>query len=245
MHLLLQDIVVCPRCQASACDGMQIDHLRCQRCELEFFDLQGMPCWFPSGRAQKLLWEDLLARFMEQSEADEQRHLQTLADLSLLGTTQRRLERLHNVRGGAQKAIIKLLRQAGLKPQKRAEFEEFSSLGFSQYYELMLRDWAWHPLEGQQGDYRDYQDENRQALDAVLRVLPEDAQAPKRVLVIGAGAGRLSWDLHCVLKPELSVALDSNPLLAYVSKLLVNEGQTVSLPEARLFPHHGLPQGHN
>ena len=59
-----------------------------------------------------------------------------------------------------------------------------------------------------------------------------------RVLTLGAGAGWLPCELHRVLRPELSVALDINPLLIAVANR-VTQGDGVALYEFPLAPRDG------
>src|SRR5690606_32530422 len=71
--------------------------------------------------------------------------------------------------------------------------------GLLTYYPIVHRDWAW---DG---------DENAVSLDLVRDAL--DGRAPGRTLVLGAGAGRLAYDVHRHLAPAATIALDFNPLL--------------------------------
>ena len=82
------------------------------------------------------------------------------------------------------------------------------SQGLTTYYPNLHRDWCW-------GD-----SENRASLEAVLSSLPAGA-SPRRVLVLGAGAGRLAYDLHEALRPVLTVALDFNPLFMLALQRIV------------------------
>ena len=93
--------------------------------------------------------------------------------------------------------------------------------GLQNYYANLHRDWCW----GEQ--------ENALGLELVREVL--DGFRPRRVLVLGAGAGRLAFDLHVALEPELTVALDLNPLLVEVARR-VYAGETVELHEFPIAP---------
>jgi SAM-dependent methyltransferase len=96
------------------------------------------------------------------------------------------------------------------------------SQGLSTYYPNLHRDWCW-------GDA-----ENKASLEAVLSSLPQ-AEAPGRVLVLGAGAGRLAYDLHMALKPSLTVALDFNPLFLLAAGRIL-AGTTLELYEFPIAP---------
>jgi len=204
--------------------------------------MNSLPCWFPSGQLQRELWQDLYAKFLEQAEHTRQLHLTDIASRGLLTASQSRVGELLELRLGTFTAISGLLAEAGLEPQQAAAFAHFTPESFAQYYELMLRDWAWQKLSNAD-KYRQYEDENALALASVLRVIKASAiPAPRRILVLGSGAGRLSWDMHCALNAELTVALDQHPLLIYLSHKLVRQQQEFVLPDTRKLPREGLPQ---
>jgi hypothetical protein len=243
MHSSLSDVAVCPRCRTPALQAFTGDSDTCAVCGNCVFDLGGVPCWFPSGTLQRDLWEDLSAKFLEQVEESRHQHLAELGQPGLTPQTRQRLATMLEMRMGTADSIAGLLRTAGISPRKHARFASYTPESFVQYYELMLRDWAWHSLG--EDTYRTYQDENRESLDAVCRVLDAAGTGSfGRVLVLGSGAGRLSWDLHQMLKPQFTVALDQHPLLIFVSHLLVRQGGSLSLFDTRKLPQQGLPQIH-
>ena len=246
MKNLLANILICPSCKFTGADNLMAGSQKCSRCHTEFFDLLGLSCHFPSGKVQKYLWEDLLAKFITEMAGQKKAHLENLAGYHQTRKTKKRMEVMQEVRLKSQEGIIKILRDAGLSPKRREEFSHFGTKGFTQYFELLLRDWGWQAsTQASEGElYREYEDENQYALGHLEAQLPETFKA-KKILVIGSGAGRLSWDLHQYLKPNLTVALDSNPLLAFVSHAMVKLGKEYTLQEARLYPHAGLPQAHS
>ncbi|MCZ6711199.1 MAG: hypothetical protein O7B25_12635, partial [Gammaproteobacteria bacterium] len=75
----------------------------------------------------------------------------------------------------------------------------------------IFRDWCWGDVE------------NTASLQAIQRSLA-DAQ-PRRILVLGAGAGRLAYDLHQARKPDITVALDNNPLFVYLTQQITQGGK--------------------
>lgn len=241
MQNSLAKILSCPRCQAIPAEGLNIGSAHCQRCGVRFFDLDGVPCWFPAGVVQRQLWDDLLAKFINYS-ADTKRHYSDeLARINLLPKVRQRLCAMQKLRTDNHQTIISLLKQAGLTPKQEPRFEGYEPTAFAQYFELTLRDWAWHPLEGSdQAGYRHYADENEQALQAVLKVAKSHLPGGlENALVLGSGAGRLSWDLHCELQFGSTIAFDQNPLLIYLSKIMVRDKETVNFLDARKLPRYG------
>ena len=76
--------------------------------------------------------------------------------------------------------------------------------GLASYYPNVHRDWVWG------------EEENQAALAAVRSAL--GSVRPERLLVLGCGAGRLPYDLHAILHPTATIAVDINPLLMAVAR---------------------------
>ena len=85
----------------------------------------------------------------------------------------------------------------------------------------MHRDWVW-------GDA-----ENSAALQLVRELA--EGEPLGRLVMPGAGAGRLAWDVHEALGPELTLGLDLNPLLSLVAQR-VSAGGEVALHEFPVAP---------
>ncbi len=89
------------------------------------------------------------------------------------------------------------------------------------YYANIHRDWCWGSAE------------NEATLHAVRRALGE--AAPGTTLVLGAGAGRLAYDLHEHAGASTTVAVDVNPLLLFVARRLY-AGERLELYEFPVAP---------
>lgn len=96
--------------------------------------------------------------------------------------------------------------------------------GLASYADNVFRDWAWN------------NGESDALLYAAQEVLSADHRdSIGRVLTLGAGACRLSYDLHRACSPKLSVALDHNPLLLLIGSRVIH-GNVVPLYEFPLAP---------
>jgi len=92
--------------------------------------------------------------------------------------------------------------------------------GVVEYSHFCYRDWAWETAGNT---------ENRRAHQAVRAVLGE---APLgRLLVLGAGACRLAYDLHRAPGASETVALDIDPFLLLIAESVLR-GESVHLTEA-------------
>lgn len=84
------------------------------------------------------------------------------------------------------------------------------------YEANIYRDWVWG------------KEENQRACDLLLSLAPK--QTPAKVFMPGMGAGRLLYDLHTQIKPQLSVGADINPFLLLSAARLMR-GESFSLYE--------------
>lgn len=132
-----------------------------------------------------------------------------LGRFDLLPTTRQRLERIKSANSSNRRAIATLFAEAGLLAdpisRQRAQAEARPGTAVVQYFEQALRDWGWP-----------HSDQNRASLARLLHVAGRD-QPLGKTLVLGAGASRLAYDLHCSLEPELTLALDIDPFALLVA----------------------------
>lgn len=92
------------------------------------------------------------------------------------------------------------------------------------YADNVFRDWAWN------------NGENAALMNGIEGLLSADTrESLGAVLTLGAGAGRLAYDVHLQYAPELSVLLDLNPLLLSIGARII-QGQRVSLYEFPVAP---------
>ena len=219
------DLLACPRCgkPLSATEG-----LRCGPCNVAFPELDGVPFLFSEPAASLAEWRARLHRLLRQWEADVARTSRALKQKQLHPLTRRRLEMLI----AAQTAHIAELTDlmAPLKVGDLATAMETHlalrtrlppAQGLTTYYTNLHRDWCWGEAE------------NDASLDLVTRALPDLADA--RILVLGAGGGRLAYDLHERLNPAVTVALDINPLLSFATQRIAR-GARIHLHEFPLAP---------
>jgi hypothetical protein len=252
----LSAFIVCPACKATAREGFDLSSEQCHRCKNRFFSINGALCCFPSGIAQKELWRHLLASATEESSATLEQLQQQLRLPSLSSSTRRRMKLFMEFAVRRATEIFDLVKGAGITPKKQDKFESYSARSLFDYHDLILRDWGWQPVDGVSDNYRVYSDENKLSLETVKKALQkligksrtenkEAAKRPRRILVIGSGAGRLSWEVHCLIEPEATVALDFNPVLSLSAYYLIRKRATISSVEIRRFPRSGLPAIHH
>lgn len=221
----------CSRCHSKLVSGAK--HLHCHVCDLSFPTLDGIPCLFPEPHAALADWRTrwhLALHELSLDEAATKRAL-TATTRSITGSRLRRLLMAYQTQ---QKQLRKILRPldsfdstdhaTALALKTRLP----SHHGLLSYAPNVFRDWCWGEVE------------NQATCDALLTAYkasiandsPDDSL---QVLVLGAGAGRLSADLHRALPAKLTFALDSNPMLGLVAQK-VWRGQKLKLVEFPLAP---------
>jgi len=223
----LTPLLACPRCDRTPLDETANGY-RCAGCKVDFPNVGSIPWLFAEPTAALGEWRARLNFSLRELERRRHELDRALERAGRRAATRKRLEALRAAVEDHAKRIAALLAPLGIDAPG-ASIETYLALrtrlppdqGLMTYYGNVHRDWAW-------GD-----EENDASIEIVREVLG-DAK-PGRVLVLGAGAGRLAYDVHRRLAPEVTVVLDFNPLLMLVSER-VTRGETVELHEFPLAP---------
>ena len=152
-----------------------------------------------------------------------------LENTELRPLTKRRLERFKKAINTYRRSLQKILQPVDVQ-SLHGTFETYLALrtrlpadqALNTYYANAHRDWAW-------GD-----DENKASLKQVRAVLHENAELGN-VLVLGAGAGRLAYDLHMQCSCKSTIAMDFNPLLLLIAQT-VTRGNALKMYEFPIAP---------
>jgi hypothetical protein len=222
----LRELLACPRCDAPLAEAGAA--WRCAGCEVEFPRVAGIPWLFAEPNAALREWRSRLHFSLHRLERERQTVATALASGALRPQTRTRLENLERATREHAERLRALLAPLELD-QHTATYETYLALrtrppsdqGLTTYYSNIHRDWCW-------GD-----EENAASFAALAEALRE--APPNRVLVLGAGAGRLAYDLHMQTTARTTVALDFNPLLSIVGDS-VTRGQAVELYEFPIAP---------
>lgn len=172
----------------------------------------------PDPRAALIEWRGRLHHLLTHYATEAARQRAALAEAAPDSLTRTRLLHVAAALDDQAARIRELLQPLGLDRRSEAHAVHVAlgtelplHQGLSTYYTNLHRDWCW-------GDA-----ENLASLDAVKASLPA-AQAPARILVLGAGAARLAYDLHNAVRPRLTVALDFNPLFLLAAARILGGG---------------------
>ncbi len=224
----LASLLACPRCDKTPLESSD-DAWHCKACKVDFPLIEGMPWLFAEPMATLGEWRGRLQFSLQQlsheiAGLDKELQNDDLRDLS-----RRRVTRYRKAIESHKRTLQKLLRPVEVQ-LLQGNFETYLALrtrlpsdqGLNTYYPNIHRDWAW-------GD-----EENQASLQQVRAVLHDNAELGN-VLVLGAGAGRLAYDVHTALDCASTTAMDFNPLLMLVAKA-VTAGEQLKLYEFPIAP---------
>ena len=224
----LNALLACPRCDKTPLEsGENTSH--CKACNIDFPHVGGIPWLFAEPHAALGEWRARLQFALQQLGHEIAGLEQELKNTELSALARRRVERYKKCVESHRRKLQKLLRPVDMQ-SLQGNYESYLALrtrlpsdqGLNTYYANIHRDWGW-------GD-----EENQASLKQIRAVLHDHAELGN-VLVLGAGAGRLAYDIHTNLECESTVALDFNPLLMLVAKAVTDGGQ-VNLYEFPIAP---------
>ncbi len=219
------DLLQCPRCRRAplVAEG---ERFACGSCRLEYPAIGGLPWLFADAAGALGDWRNRLTLYLDELGAAERVARADLA--AMVGPRGRlRVQALadaYRQQATLARALLEPLALARL-PLPHATplaFQTRLPLGqdLHSYYANLHRDWCWGEQEN----------------DASHRLVADALGAGReRVLVLGAGACRLAYDLHQRGTQQLTVALDINPLLLLAAERIVR-GAQVELYEFPIAP---------
>ena len=220
-----ESVLGCPRCGT----GLTVDTaIACRACQLTFPAPGGVPLLFAEPDFALAEWRGRFQRVVGENRAMGERLDATLATDSLNKLARQRLERQRAALELQRETLANVLEPIGVSapgPSLPTSLALRTRIppdqGLNTYLPNVFRDYAW-------GDA-----ENRESLDLVAAAIGDVRGS--RLLVLGAGGGRLAIDLHDRLRPEQTVALDFNPLLTLLAARLAG-GETFCMPEFPIAP---------
>jgi len=229
----LNKLLACPRCDGSL--DVADEGFRCAGCRVDFPHFACIPWLFADPGAALGEWRGRFNLALQKLGHDAGSYDAALQSADLHKLTRRRLQRLKAATEDHAHRLRTLLTPLGLGTAP-ASYETYLALrtrlppdqGLTTYYPNLHRDWVWGETEN----------------EASLRLIREalgDA-LPGKTLVLGAGAGRLAYDIHMTAGPTVTVALDFNPLLALVARRVM-AGETVELYEFPIAPANAEDNG--
>jgi len=228
MTQLLTSLLACPRCDKTPLDESDGVY-SCKACKIDFPSIDGIPWMFAEPQATLGEWRGRL-QFALQKLSQESAQLEgELADKELRPLTKRRIERFKKATDSHRRSLQKMLQPVDVQ-SLHGNYESYLALrtrlpadqALNTYYANVHRDWAW-------GD-----EENKASMNQMRSVLHENAELG-HVLVLGAGACRLAYDLHMQMDCTTTIAMDFNPLLLLIARSVMS-GDKLKMYEFPIAP---------
>ena len=224
----LNDILACPRCDKTPLE-QQDDGYRCKACDIDFPSIDGIPWMFAEPEASIGEWRNRLQMSLKKLSHEAAALDIELKDKNLRQLSRRRTERYKKALEQHRRDLSRLLQPLDVQSMS-GNVETYLALrtrlpidqGLNTYYTNVHRDWAWG-------------DEENEASLTQIRSVTQDNAVLGNALVLGAGGGRLAYDLHMQLDCAAMTALDFNPLLLLVAKT-VTSGRRLKLYEFPIAP---------
>ena len=224
----LLTLLACPRCDKTPLSETEGAY-QCNACKIDFPSIDGIPWMFADPQATLGDWRGRL-QFSLQQLSQESADLDTeISNKDLRPLTRRRIERYKKAIDSHRRSLQKILRPVDVQSM-HGNYESYLALrtrlpsdqALNTYYANVHRDWVWGDVE------------NKASLKQVHSVLHENAELGK-VLVLGAGAGRLAYDLHMQTDCVSTTAIDFNPLLLLIAQAVIR-GDNLKLYEFPIAP---------
>jgi len=196
----------CARC-ATALD-IETPAIACSGCGQKYFRLGRIPVLLPRPDDHLSLWRRQLGLLVAQSQ-QMTGALEAEAGLTALARGVRdQLGQIVDIVGSAL--------GGPLEPQENTGLPR----GVVEYSYLLYRDWAWEKAGNR---------ECQQSIDSIRSVVTTEKLG--RMLVVGAGACRLAYDLHRFLGADETAVVDIDPFLFVFAEAVVR-GAIVQFTEA-------------
>ncbi len=216
----MRDHVACVRCAAAIDLGAPT--ITCGRCAQVYGRVGRIPLLLPRAGDHLTLWRQQLAALSAQGAHTLEAIERELASAGLLPSGEARLRALARALGDQVKDIVGVVSPALGGPL--AGGGDALPRGVVEYIQFLYRDWGWESADNR---------ENERAFQAIRQLLEPESESIElgRTLVLGAGAGRLAYDLHTRLRASETALLDIDPFLFVIAEAVVR-GEPVQLTES-------------
>lgn len=217
----LLDAARCPLCFSRI--DLAAQAIRCRKCGQDYPRLGAIPVLLPEPLDYFASCRRQLAGLEEQVERAVQDVREQLRSADLLPSTRQRcLTIIEGITGQLAdvRAILDPVLPAAARGGVRGQSGRVPAT--LDYLPYLYRDWGWPPEPG---------GENERALALVEGAL--EGRCPGRTLVMGAGACRLTYELHHRYSDAELVVMDLDPVL-FSAAYAVTHGDSLAVREANL-----------
>lgn len=227
---MLHSLLVCPRCRGalSVLSGTASgppSHVKCADCGRRYPFVGGIPCLVHDPDQTLAQWGARVHAFeRDNRQARDQLLAQLVGGGEVHASTRARTQSLRDALADHRSRLTALAKDAGVISAPGAALRDADGVPgedtLTAYYHQIHRDWGWEDSE--EGEDSE-SGETGIALAELAHVLGADPHLGN-MLVLGAGACRLPWELHRRYA-DSTLAMDLNPVPFWVaSRILSGEG---------------------
>ncbi|MFT6631832.1 MAG: ubiquinone/menaquinone biosynthesis C-methylase UbiE [Bacteriovoracaceae bacterium] len=212
MNKSIENLLFCPSSKEKV--SLKDGELFSQSTSYPFFNK--IPWLFKDPEYHFLQWGTKIESYIKEEEIYI-KHLQAMTNLNENKLTRKRMTKIQEAKSKNLKVISKTLEQ--FRGHQQIALSA-STQQIHSYFQLIFRDWSWDS------------DENDKYFSFVKEKMPKDA---KNVLILGCGAGRLSYDLATNFTATNFISIDHNPFLLLTAQKIF-EGEEVKLSDYTNYP---------
>lgn len=209
--------------------GAELSESRCGSCQHNYLMLGDVLCMSPVAEAQLRLWRHQLHAMQSASQETIDHYIDQLAHADVLPATAQRLEEKLEAAVLIRDFVLSLFAAVEVTPLHDPSLEGAPLGSLGEYHCHVARDWAWE---------EDVSGSCFEQLRTLQKSWPNNKRG--KVLVLGSGAGRVAWDLHCALGNVETTTLDLNPVLQLLASQLIKGQPLPPFPETPVSPQAAM-----
>jgi len=225
-------LLSCPNCKG-VLQLSQEAQLQCSSCLTCYSIFQGAPWLFPVPDQALGFWRDNLMLHIQQIDSEVLAIKNSCDQADILPSQKTRLKKWAEAKKEFARSLERILSplSSDSNPSIDVSIALRDTIPMTQrlgsYLDNVFRDWSWGDENG----------ENKESL-AILLELLKDTPPPEKLIVLGAGACRLAYDLHRAKNIGQTLVSDINPLYLFLAQDIISGG-IKSLHEFPISPIDG------
>ena len=218
----LHEILRCPECNDGRLKEASPLRIDCTQCQAQFPVSRKVPWLLKTPKVWQSLWNQQHRAQMRDIDDRIDALKYELSSTTLLKSTHDRLKILRSALIEHKKLLAHCLTDFVAPAESGNEIDVSTQASIAAHQSLLgyapnvFRDWVWGEREIQKSV-------------ELLRACSTSAELG-RVLLLGAGAGRLAFEVHNSFDTQLTLAIDINPYLCAIASAM-SSGRELSLYE--------------
>ena len=226
----LEGWLQCPSCASTLPISNARESIVCTHCQQSFpilnQDQLQIPILLDPIDAAIQGWSARLNGFNRKQSIEQESLKSSIKDKSVSAITRSRLKHMLSAKQNFQEQVnhhLHFFSQNKFDHRLNVNSALAKNQGIDSYVNNIFRDWCWE------------NGENQELLGVIERVCPSHQYDAGKVVTLGAGAGRCSFDFHRFYNATHSLLVDVNPFLLGIANKVINN-QSMKLTEFPIAP---------